>query len=55
MDPLPFLALAVMIFGSLQAGAYIAWRSTMPKPQITGIGEVKGSQYVADKIPKRKK
>lgn len=52
MDPLPFLFMAVLIFGSVQLGAYLAWRSTRPKQVITGTGEVKPNQYVAEKIPK---
>ena len=52
MDPLPFLFMAVLIFGSVQLGAYLAWRSTRPKKVITGIGEVEPNQYVAEKIPK---
>lgn len=51
MDPLPFLFLAVLVFGSLQAGVYLAWRSTQPKARIIGNGEVKASQYTADPIP----
>jgi len=52
MDPLPFLFLAVLIFGSLQAGAYLAWRSVRPKPEYHTNGEVKSSEYVAAPIPK---
>jgi len=51
MDPLPFLFLAVLVFGSVQFGAYFAWRSARTKPPLTGIGEVKASQYKAAKIP----
>jgi len=55
MDPLPFLFLAVLIFGSLQAGAYLAWRSTRPDKKITGIGEVKMRDFNAMPIPKIKR
>jgi hypothetical protein len=46
MDPLPFLFMALLIFGSLQAGVYFAWRSTREKPPITGSGEVDGDQFI---------
>jgi len=55
MDPLPFLFLAVLIFGSLQAGAYLAWRSTRPDKKITGTGEVKMRDFNAMPIPKIKR
>lgn len=53
MDPLPFLFMALLVFGSLQAGVYFAWRSTREKPKITGIGEVKPSQYIKAKRAKK--
>ncbi len=55
MDPLPFLFMAVLIFGSVQLGAYLLWRSVRPEKPITGIGEVKDKDFVAQPIPKTKR
>lgn len=52
VDPLPFVFLAVLVFGAIQAGAYALLRSARPRPQIRGIGEVKGSDFNAAPIPK---
>jgi hypothetical protein len=52
MDPLPFLFLAVLIFGSLQVGAYLAWRSIRPEQKIVGTGQVKMRDFEAEPIPK---
>jgi hypothetical protein len=55
MDPLPFLFLALITFGSGQFGAWLVYRHTRPKPPITGLGQVKTKDFVAEPIPKKRK
>jgi hypothetical protein len=52
MDPLPFLALAVFVFGSLQVAACIAWYTARKQP-LQGLGVVNARDYIADKKPKK--
>jgi len=55
MDPLPFLFMAVLMFGTIQLGTYLYWRSTRPKERIDGINKVKAKDFIAHKIPKVKR
>lgn len=54
MDPLPFLILAIMLFGTVQLICWFMWRNTRDKP-IHGTGSVKPTAYKILKEPRKKK
>ena len=52
MDPLPFLFIAVLVFGSVQLGVYLMWRYAQSPKEIIGKNRVSIRKYIVDKKPK---
>lgn len=55
MDPLPFLFIAVVMFGGLQGLSFSLWLYLKPRSEPRANGEVKPVDYIKLKVPKIKR
>jgi hypothetical protein len=54
MDPLPFLVFSILVFWLAQIVAWGLWQYKKPQPPVTGLGDVKPSQYIQINKGKKK-